>query len=215
MFFAILSIAQTKTENKFFHDISVDYGIFASLNSDQHENLAGNKLNLQTSYFFINDLGIRSGITFVSNMEGCNKFYSVPVQLVYRTPVYKSHEIYIHAENLTDFIFKLIVSLMPKQYEFNIGTNLGYIEPNNQISIVSINDGPSFEKGYGVEQRFVSTIDVGFKGKYKIRRFGITLSPTVNYLLTKNFKYNSELFPDKGYTPQFFLSFTFGLAYEF
>lgn len=215
MLSAISSFSQHVQENKFFNNISVDYGIFASLNSDRYENLAGNRLNFQASYYFVNNFGINTGVSFISNIEGSNKFYSIPIQLVYRTPVYKSSEIYIDAVSLTDLIFQLIIGLMPKQYEINFGTNLGYIEPNNNISLVSINNGPWLKEGYSAEQRFVSTIDLGVKGKYKIGRFGVTFSPVVSYLLTRNFKYYSEVNPYNQYYPTMFLSFTFGLSYEF
>lgn len=215
LFFTIISFAQTDEDNQFFHNISVEYGIFASLNSDRYENLTGNRLSFLASYYFINNFGINSGVSFINNIEGSNKFYSMPIQLVYRTPVYKSSEVYIEAESLTDFIFQLIIGLMPKQYEFNVGTNLGYIEPNNNISMVSINNGPWLRDGYSAEQRFVSTIDLGFKGRYKIRRFGVTISPSLSYLLTKNFKYYSEVYPEKDYYPKMFLSFTVGLSYDF
>ncbi|HAF31014.1 MAG TPA: hypothetical protein DCG75_18405 [Bacteroidales bacterium] len=215
MLFATSSFSQQVQENKFFNDISVDYGIFASLNSDKYENLVGNKLSFQTSWFFINDFGIKTGVSFTRNLEGSNMLYSVPLQLVYRTPVYKSSEIYIDAMSLTDLVFQFIIGLMPKQYEISIGTNLGYIEPNNNISLVSINNGFWLEEGYSAEQRFVSTIDLGVKGKYKIGRFGVAISPALSYLLTKNFKYYSEVNPYKEYYPTMFLSFTFGLSYEF
>lgn len=215
VFLVIESFTQEVKENNLFHDLSIDYGIFASLNSEAYENLAGNRLNIQSTYYLFNDMGIRTGISFINNLEGCNKFYSIPLQFVYRTPVYKSSEIYIDAESITDFVFQLIIGLMPKQFEFNVGANIGYIDPNNNLSLVSIDNGPWFEEGFSTEKRFVSTIDIGFRGKYKIRRFGILLSPTMNYLLTKNFKYNSEMNLDREYKPQLFISFTFGLSYEF
>lgn len=215
VFASFSSFAQQNEEKFFFHDVSIDYGLFASLNSNKHENLAGNKLNFQTTYYFVNDMGIRTGISFINNLEGSDKFYSVPVQFVYRIPIDKSFIIGGRIESIGDLIFKIIIGLIPRQTDFHCGVNIGYIEPDNGLALTSINGGPWIQQGYQVEQRFLTTLDLGLRLQYKIKRFGIIAAPNVNYILTQNFQYYSDTGVDHGYTPQWFMSITVGLAYQF
>lgn len=207
------SFAQQDEEKFFFHDISFDYGLFASLNGYEHENLVGNKLNFQTTFYFFNDMGIRTGISYINDMEGTDKFYSVPVQFVYRTPVDKSFMIGGSVKSIEDLLFKIILGLIPRQADFHCGFNMGYIKPGN---VVSYHNGVPWEQEhYKLEKRFLTTLDLGLRLQYKIKRFGIVMAPCVSYMLTQNFKYYSETGFDQGYTPKWFMSITVGLAYQF
>lgn len=209
-------VAQQIDENYFFHDISVDYGIFASLSSDFYHNLSGNKLSIQTSYYFrTSHMGIRPGISFINNLESTNKFYELPVQFFYRTHVNKSPFILGTVNSIGDFIFKMLISFIPRQTEFYGGVSLGYIEPDNNLGWSSINGGPYVQRGYIVQQRFVTTLDAGIRLHYKIRRVSIFLAPYISYLLTENFKYYMGTGYDPGDKPRRFINFSVGLAYQF
>lgn len=207
--------AQQNDENYFFHDISIGYGLFASLNSDAHQNLVGNKLSLQTAYFYTSHLGFRSGISFINDLEPTNKFYELPIQFVYRTPVDKSFFIGGTVNSIGDLIFKILIGFLPRQTDFHIGINLGYIEPDNNLGLSSINGGPFVQRGFVTEQRFVATLDAGLRLQYKIKRFGIVGAPYVSYLLTQNFKYYSDTGYDLGYRPKWFMNISVGLSYQF
>ena len=215
VFASFSSFAQQNDEKFFFHDVSIDYGLFASLNSNKHENLAGNKLNFQTTYYFVNDMGIRTGISFINNLEGTNKFYEVPIQFVYRTPIDKSFFIGGRIESIEDLVFKVIIGLIPRQTDFHCGINIGYIKPDNGLGWSSINGGSLIQQGFQTEQRFVTTLDIGLRLHYKIKRFGIVMAPNVSYMLTGNFQYYSDTSLDHGYKPKWFMNATIGLAYQF
>ncbi|MCD4833071.1 MAG: hypothetical protein K8R31_04685 [Bacteroidales bacterium] len=215
LFVAFSSFAQQNDEKLFFHDISIDYGLFASLNSDAHQNLVGNKISIQTAYFYTSHFGIRSGISFINDLESTNKFYSVPIQFIYRTPVDKSFFIGGTIDSIEDLIFKIILGLIPRQTDFHFGANLGYIEPDNNLGLSSINGGPFVQRGFQTEQRFVATVDLGLRLHYKIRRFGIVAAPNVSYLVSENFKYYSDIGVDYGYEPKWFMNISIGLAYQF
>ncbi|MFC2096429.1 hypothetical protein ACFLQ3_01865 [Bacteroidota bacterium] len=212
---ATFSFAQNDYTETYFHDVSVDYGLFASLNSDAHQNLVGNKISFQSAYFYSNKFGIRSGISFIKNLEGTNKFYEVPIQFVYRTPIDKSFFIGGTVDSIEDLILKIILGLVPRQADFHIGSNLGYIEPDNNLGLSSINGGPFVQRGFQTEQRFVTTVDLGMRLHYKIRRFGIVAAPNVSYLVTENFKYYSDTGSDHGYKPKWFMNISIGLVYQF
>lgn len=209
------SFAQQNDDNHFFHDISFDYGLFASLNSDAHENFVGYKYSFQTAYFYTSHLGLRSGISFINDLESTNKFYQVPVQFVYRTPIDKSFFIGGTVHSIEELIFKILVGFIPRQTDFHVGVNLGYIEPNNKPGLSSINGGAYIRQGYLTEQRFVTTLNAGLRLNYKIKRFAIVAAPYVSYLVTENFKYYSDTGLDSGYKPKWFMNISIGLAYQF
>ena len=106
---AVSSFSQNNNEQTFFHDVSVGYGLFASLNSHEHENFVGNKFNLHTTYYFYNNFGIRSGISYIYNIDVIDQFYSVPFQVVYRTPVDKSFFIGGTVDSIEELLFKIIL----------------------------------------------------------------------------------------------------------
>lgn len=212
---ACTSYAQQKDESFFFYDISFDYGLFASLNSDEHQNLVGNRTSLQMAWFYSSYIGIRSGISFINNLESTNKFYQVPVQFVYRTPIDKSFFIGGTVHSIEELIFKILIGFIPRQTDFHVGVNLGYIEPDNNLGLSSINGGPYVQRGYLTEQRFVTTLDAGLRLNYKIKRFGIVAAPYVSYLVTDNFKYYSDTGLDSGYEPKWFMNISIGLVYQF
>ena len=160
-------------------------------------------------------MGIRSGISFINDLESTNKFYSVPIQVVYRTPVDKSFFIGGTIDSVEDLILKLILGLIPRQTDFHCGVNVGYIKPDNNLGWSSINGGPLAQRGFQTEQRFVTTLDMGLRLHYKIKRFGIVAAPYVSYLLTENFQYYSDTGFDNGYKPKWFMNISIGLAYQF
>lgn len=207
--------SQEISDHKFYNDISYDYGFFNSLNPGDKEGINGEVMNLRLSHFYNQNCGFRSGINFINGVEGTNKFLTIPVQFVYRSPINRSLVINTNAETIGGVLFDIILGIMPRQTEFFIGANLGYIDPDNNLGQTSIFGGPWITQGYQTEQRFYSSIDAGLTLKYKIRRFGIGFSPTLKYLVTRNFKYYSEDGINDGYTPNWFLSGTIGISYQF
>ncbi|MFW5721546.1 MAG: hypothetical protein ACOCWW_04115 [Bacteroidota bacterium] len=57
LIFSFSVLAQSNEERHFSYDISFDFGLFASLNSHEYENLVGNKYSLQMDIFIIQVLG--------------------------------------------------------------------------------------------------------------------------------------------------------------
>ena len=208
-------LSQDMKEPYFFHDISFDYGLFASLNSDVHENYVGEKYSFLTTYYYASKFGIRSGLTYINGLEGTSKFYEIPIHFVYRTPVNKGFYIGGTIDSIDELIFKLILGLIPRQGDFYAGINLGYIEPDNYLGLSSINGIDWVKEGFQTEQRFITTLDAGVRLKYKIWRFSIIGVPYVSYVLTENFKYYSETGLDNGYKPKWFMNVSIGLSFEF
>ena len=212
LFFLSVS-AQSDKEKLYSRDISFDFGLFASLNTHQYENLVGNKYSLQMAYIYHTRFGVRSGISLINDLEGTNKFYQIPVHLLYRSSVDKTFYMGGTIDSIDELIFKIILGLIPRQADYYMGINLGYNEPDNRLSTVSDND--LVKAGYYSEQRFVTTIDAGIRLNYKIKRVSIAAVPYVSYLITGNFKYYSPSGINHGYQPGWFMNISIGLSYRF
>jgi hypothetical protein len=206
--FSFSSYAQLNKGTTYSKEISIEYGIFASSNGSEHENLTGSQINLQTAFFYRNNIGFRTGVSSIKGLEGSSKFYSIPIYFSYRI---ENDWSYMSVGSLSD----LILILLPRNMEFDFGTSIGYIEPYDDLKLGSTNGGPWTLKGYQVDQRFVSTLDLGMRLNYNINRFSFVISPKVNYMLSQNFKYYSEDGIDHNYTPKWFFSMGFGVAYQF
>ncbi|HAN20049.1 MAG: hypothetical protein A2X13_07205 [Bacteroidetes bacterium GWC2_33_15] len=210
------SSAQDFDEKAYNRDLSLNYGIYPALISDANQsNLAGTMVSAQGAYFFYNNTGIRTGLTFITDMEGTDAFITIPIMFAYRTKTNRDFYLGSNIDSFGDLIFQLILGLIPKQAEYHVGMNIGYIDPDNNIGLSGYNDGTYFEEGYKVNQRFTSSVDAGLRLTYRIYRFGIVLSPSVSYMFTNNFEYYSELDNNSSFNPNWFMNLTLGLSYRF
>jgi len=207
---------EPEDKDSFSHDISFNYGLFPALISDNFQSeLSGSTFSLDYAYFFYNKMGIRTGLNSITNFEGTKGFYTAPLMFAYRTKAHRDFYISSDADSFGELIFDIILGLIPKHAEYNIGFNLGYIEPDNNLGMVSYNGGPYFKEGYLTQQRFFASADAGLRLTYRIYRFGIVLSPSVSYLMTKNFEFYSEQDSNNGFSPQWFMKLNIGLSYRF
>ena len=214
--FSVKIQAQETKEELFFRDLSFNYGIHPALISDYNQpNLVGSMFSVQGAFFFYNNIGVRTGFTFITNMEGTDGSVNIPIMFAYRTKTNRDFYMGSNIDSFSDLLFQIILGLIPKQAEYNVGISLGYIEPNNNLSLVDYGDGYFFEEGYQVQNRFATSIDAGLRLTYRIYRFGVVLSPSVSYVFTNNFEYYSELGLNSGFTPNWFMNLTFGISYRF
>lgn len=211
--FSLSVSAQSDKEKLYSYDVSFDFGLFASLNTHQYENLVGDKYSLQMAYIYHTRFGVRSGISLINGLEGTNKFYQIPIHLLYRTSVDKTFYIGGTIDSLDELILKIILGLVPRQADYHIGINLGYNQPDNRLSTTI--DNNLVKAGYYSERRFVTTIDAGIRLNYKIKRVSIVAAPYVSYLITENFKYYSASGINQGYQPKWFMNVSIGLSYRF
>lgn len=213
-FLGISLYSQENNQHKYFHEIGFDSGLFASLNSVEYENYVGTKYTLQTSYYYLQNFGFRTGLSYINDLEGTKKFYQLPIHFLYRTKVNRSFYIGGSVDSIEELIFKLILGLLPSQGEFYGGINLGYVEPDNSLSLSS-NGTDWIKQGFQTERRFVTSMDLGLKLNYKIWRFNLSAVPYVSYLLTENFKFYSESLNNNDYKPKWFMNIAIGLSFQF
>lgn len=208
----IVSLSNAQEQHRYFNEISYDYGIFSSLNPREKPGLNGEIMKLNYTHFYNQKFGFQTGINVINYLEGSDIVYTLPLYFKYRSPINNNTYINLDGDTFGEVIFNLIIGLLPRQSEFYAGFNLGYLEPNN--SIVISNTYGEIYSYFDSEQRFFFTIDLGLSLKYRIRRIGISINPTLSYLLSKNFKYYSEDFAD-GYSPKLFMNGTVGISYNF
>ena len=223
LLFSILAIiwcnsnAQTSFDDYYFRDISFDFGIYPSLTSSYTSpELFGQILSIKTSHYPTKHLGYRLGITKVNHLDGSSSLYSIPLYLSMRTRTRRSLMVSQSTDSFGDLLFQLFMSIFPRNVEYNMGINLGMVTPDSGQGY-TLWDGQWFKYDFNVNHNFYATADAGFRLNYKIWRFGLVLSPTVSYLLTKNWEFMSELPNDvsNGYKPTWFLRGTIGLAFAF
>lgn len=202
--------------DSFSHDISINYGLFPALISkDYQSELSGTTISLDYAYFFHNKMGFRTGFASITNFEGTKGFYKIPLAFSYRTKAQRDYFISSDAGSFGELFFDIILGLMPKHAEYIIGINLGYIEPDNNMGMVSYNGAPFYNEEYLTQHRFFASADAGLRLTYRIYRFGIVFSPSVSYVLTNNFEFSSEQSSTNGFSPNWFMNMTIGLSYRF
>jgi hypothetical protein len=209
--------AQEKFENRFFRDITIDFGIYPSLTSGNiYPEQFGSILSISSAHYLMPKTGYRIGLTVLSDMEGSHTVYSVPIYFTYRTSTRRTLDISSSTGSINDLLTQLFMSIFPKNAEFNIGTNLGITSPDGIYSYIII-DGTPYANYFDLTNRFVASIDGGFRLNYKIWRFAVCLSPAISYLVTQNYKFTSTILndPSNGYKPDWYFRGTVGVSFSF
>lgn len=212
LFIVSFANAQERNRHLYFNEIAYDYGIFSSLNPREKPGMDGEIMKLNYTHFFGQRFGYQTGINIINSLEGSDIVYTVPLYFKYRSPIHRDHYLNIDGETFGEVIFNMIFSLLPRQSEFFAGVNIGYLAPDKNNA--AFNNYGDFYPYYDSEQRFFSTIDLGMGLKYRIKRIGISIKPTLSYLVSENFKYYSNDNSD-GYSPKVFMNGTIGISYNF
>jgi hypothetical protein len=207
--------ANDKDDITYFHDVSIDIGVYPFINKLDQPDLFGNVTSIQNVNYLTEHAGFRTGFSVINNLEGSNGLYSVPIYFAYRTSTQREFTL----GNVTspgELIFGIILGLLPRNYEFNIGLNTGYIAKDESKSYLLIGN-KKYLNSYTVDNCFYSSIDGGIRLNYKIWHFGLVFAPGLSYMMTRNFTFESTLPNDnnKGLRPSLYFKFTGGLSFRF
>lgn len=202
-------------DKNYFHDVSFDLGVYPYINKVYQPNLTGSVISFQNVNYLSDKIGFRTGISIINDLEGSDRLYSVPIYFAYRTSTQRKFAIG-PVSSIQELIIGVILGLIPRNCEFNIGTNIGFIDKDNTKGFLMI-DNKAFSNSYIVKNSFWSSIDGGVRLKYNIWRFGLVLSPGLSYSLTRNFIFDSDLPNDEnnGLRPAMFFRFTGGISFRF
>lgn len=198
------------------HDISLGYGISQNLNNGNARlKLQRNAYSIQAAHFFSDKKGLRTGITIVKSINGSEYQIGVPFYFCYRTLFKRTKMENIKMNNYTYLNILAIplmyaFSLIPYNIEYNIGMNFGYVKPSKNYQ----NGFNMFNDTFIADRKFSSSIDLGCRIQYKVWRIGIVISPSISYLLTKNYYFKTSFENDKnyGYRPKWFTQGLIGLT---
>lgn len=188
---------------RFQKEVTMDIGLYIPFQNPY--NIEASVYSLQGAYFFSNyeRFGIRSGISYYKGFEGSEYYIGIPLFASYRIELNSS--IYPVGYSFGEIFRNFLINIIPKNIEFGVGPNLGYIQPDNYRQPMS----------YFIDKRFALSIDANMRMTFRIWRLGLALNPTISYLTTKNFKLiypeNKKLLSQ----PSFFFKGTVGLSFLF
>ncbi len=175
---------------KYFYDIGFESGLYVSTNVKSFQSASINTLH--GSYFFSDKLGFRSGISYISGMDGCDYYLKVPLLFSFRTKTFRMNwwEVLSEDGSFGDFIRSVIFSLFPTRIEFNVGTSLGYLYPQSSHTYSFRNGEEILIESFDASQRFASSLDGNLRLSFQFWRICINGYMGFNYLWTNNFNHN-------------------------
>lgn len=186
--YSLNSNSQTLTDptddnRKFYYDLGINYStlIFSG---------EGSMINLQGAYYLSPNLGFRTGLSYSSNItDDSNWMLKVPILFSYRTSTIDGG--YFDINNDSDdqtigaIIINILINILPKRFELNIGPAIGYIDPEKMITNeVKFGSGNNF-----IKNKVMLSLDANAKMIFPIKRFGIDFSFGASYLITNNIEY--------------------------
>jgi hypothetical protein len=196
---------------EYFHDISLDRGVFMT------KSVSGTITTLHGSHFFNDKLGIRSGLSYVSEIPGSGSYWKAPVLFSFRTETFSSSiDKNEEFDSFREYLIVFLVNILPKNLEFNLGASLGYMTPDNSATYSYLEGGSEILRETNeIHKRFASSLDGNVRISYPIWRFGLNFSMGASYLWTKNYIYK-EYFPIRTeYQPALFGNFCIGISFRF
>ncbi len=207
---------KAQSYSPYFHDVLFERNMYASLyKGSSRNNIFSLGVSLQQANYISNNIGYRIGVLYSENIEPADYYFMLPIYLSVRS---KEREVGILTKNryCSDFLFGTLGYLIPTSNEFYFGVSSGYVKPQNSLNQSIINN-VQYQYGFLTTRRFLFTVDVGFRFKYDIWRFYISLNPSISYLITRNFKYTSNITNDtwNGFRPTWFTKSSFGIGFKF
>jgi len=187
---------------KYFYDIGIEGGRYIS--TDNNIFNFNFFTTLTGSYFFSDKLGFRSGVSFISGMEGSDSYWKVPILFSIRSKTsQRGGGVVIGAART----------------EFNIGTSLGYISPKESITYRSQNGREVSVITNTVTSKFASSLDANVRLSFQFWRICLNGNMGINYLWTRN--YNQHTFyhyapnSEENIYPSWFWDVKVGASFRF
>jgi len=199
---------------KYFYDIGFESGLYSSTNAGG--NPSGSINTLTGSYFLSDKLGFRSGISLISEMDGSNYYWKIPLLFSFRTKTFSGVFYNIEdIESFKDFFVSFLLYLLPTRFEFNVGTSLGYISPNDSQTDSYRNGERVHVESSIVNREFASSLDANFRLSYQIWRICLNGNLGINYLWTRNFNHYDGPWGNVKTNPSWFGNLSAGISFRF
>jgi hypothetical protein len=173
----------------YFRDIALERGMYMA--TGPSDDLSDGRItSLYGSFFLNNILGFRSGASLITDFE--DTFLKIPCLFALRSPTFSGPN--LESQNFGEFFRNLILYIIPKRCEINLGPALGYVWNN--------------------PRRWAFSIDGNFRLGLQFWRIGINGNIGVNYLLTKNFV-DRDFLSAKTVRPAWFVNLSGGVSFRF
>lgn len=198
----------TDDNRKYYYDLGISYStlIFSG---------EGSMINLQGAYYLSPNLGLRTGLSYSSNItDDCNWMVKVPILFSFRTSTIDGGYFDLNNDSedqtIGAIIINVLVNILPKRFELNIGPAIGYINPYKELGNIEKSNSESNL----INTKMMFSLDANAKMTFPIKRFGIDLSFGVSYLATNNIKHYKYDKLDYKYD-RWIGNFTLGAHYRF
>ena len=198
---------------KYFHDIAIETGAYTPIDNSFS---GGNVVTLSGSHYWNDKWGLRSGLSFITAVEGSDKYFKIPVLFSFRTKtfvgVFEDKDVY---DNFGEFLLNFILQILPTRFELNAGASLGYITPAKSASYIVENGRKSLLSTADVRSRFASSLDVNGRLSFQFWRICVTGNLGLSYLLTNNYDYRIYYPREEKIRCSWFVNASCGLSFRF
>ena len=196
-------------------DITVEKGVYIPL-TNRYSVGSASITSISGSYFLDNGFGVRSGISYISELEGSDGYWKIPFLFCYKInlPCREWDELG-DFEDFSELFIHTLSCILPASLELNTGFSLGGIKPYPSSVYTLHGEQEILIETYNVNRRFAASWDAELKFGFQIWRILLSADLGVNYLLSNNLEYTS-LYPfEETYKPKWFGKVAFGVAYRF
>jgi hypothetical protein len=195
-------------------DLGVSTGFSAMVNNQGSPSLFMPKTSINFCYSPDLKNGIRTGISYSNNIEGCNALIEIPVYYSFKTKKETSKGIQ-DAESISGLISNIIATFIPRRVEFNVGPSFGFINRYSNYQKVSPVSNSYFSNEFVGDRNFIFSLDVIIRPSYVIGRVNISVGLGAGYLFSKNYIYSSDNSNFQGLRPTIQLKGDIGISFSF
>ncbi|MDR2056769.1 MAG: hypothetical protein LBP83_00495 [Dysgonamonadaceae bacterium] len=197
----------------YFHDVTLERGLFIPTDNNHLSN--GSVTALSGSYFLNDKFGFRSGISYISEMDGSQMYWKVPLLFAFRTTTIPfNDDTDMDFETARDYLVYLLLNVIPKRFEFNAGPSLGYMTPYS----LYYSSGETLtlpSETTRLRYRFASSIDANMRMIYQIGQLGLYINMGISYLWTRNYIYFETKPYRKESRPAWLANLSLGVSFRF
>lgn len=193
--YALLFVQASAISQKYVptYDIGIEGGAIADMG--QRDAYSGSSFNVSGAYFLNDRLGVRSGFSLLTGIDGCDKYWKVPLLAAFRFPVWvEDGDDVLHSFENEDwegnFILGFLLAILPKQFEINAGPSVGYIMPE-RVEYYNPNTN-NLEYSEDIKRRYASSLDLNLRLGFPIGHLKLNVNIGWSYLLTRNFIYQQH-----------------------
>lgn len=192
----------------YFNDIGFQRGFILSAKRIGSSYLSGEGFNINFGQSFGKSDISRVILGYYSDIDNVENHSFASFTYGYRSQVSRTRNISTTITSFGDFIFQLIQSAFPRNFELSVGPTIGYIASNQTSPYLNTDE-------FRVRRNFLLSLDAILGLHYNVWRFRLTGNITTAYSLTKNFEYHSFEISSNGSIPRWFIKPSIGVSFAF